>query len=265
MSWDLFDPPYAARIYMLWQSLRESIVDLFPPSAGRLEEKAYFATLEKIYAEDAYNSLSIEGYHVSDELIQRVVEGNWDPDGHIKDQTERDALAALGYFQAFQQVKESIRRIFDGASPSAEIEKHLSLWLRSLFQPLVNAQILRPQDLIGYRRHQVYIRGSRHIPFPKEALVDAMKAFFECLSKEPSASVRAILGHFLFVYIHPYMDGNGRIARFLMNVMFASEGYPWTIIQVKHRDRYFAALELASVENDIVPLAKFILEEMGTM
>jgi Fic family protein len=41
-------------------------------------------------------------------------------------------------------------------------------------------------------------------------------------------SVRAVLGRWLFDYIHPYMDGNGRMARFLMNTMLASGGYPWS-------------------------------------
>lgn len=38
----------------------------------------------------------------------------------------------------------------------------------------------------------------------------------------PYPGVRAVLGHFFFVYIHPYMDGNGRLGRFLMNALFAS-------------------------------------------
>jgi Fic family protein len=227
-----------------------------------MEKQTYFAALEKIYVEDAYNSLSIEGYRVSDELIRHVMEDEWNPDGNAQDRNMRDALAAFGYFQAFQHVKESIARIFEGASFALEAEKHISLLMRSLFQPLVDAHILRPEDLVGYRRHQVYIRGSRHIPFPKEALVDAMRAFFACLKEEENPAVRAILGHFLFVYIHPYMDGNGRVARFLMNVMFASGGYPWVVIQVKNRERYFAALELASVESNIAPLVTFIAEEM---
>ena len=51
-------------------------------------------------------------------------------------------------------------------------------------------------------------------------------ALFELLENEIEPSVRAVLGHWLFGYIHPYPDGNGRIARFLMNVMLASGGYP---------------------------------------
>jgi len=70
--------------------------------------------------------------------------------------------------------------------------------------------------------------------------------------------VRVVLGHFLLVYIHPYMDGNGRIGRFLMNVMLASGGYPWTVIPVGDRNAYMSALERASVGEDIVPFADFV-------
>jgi hypothetical protein len=45
--------------------------------------------------------------------------------------------------------------------------------------------------------------------------------------------VRVVLGHWLLGYIHPYPDGNGRMARFLMNAMLASGGYPWTVIRVE--------------------------------
>ncbi|TGS89991.1 hypothetical protein EN821_33950, partial [Mesorhizobium sp. M2D.F.Ca.ET.178.01.1.1] len=58
--------------------------------------------------------------------------------------------------------------------------------------------------------------------------------------------------------IHPYMDGNGRMGRFLMNVMMATGGYPWTIIPVQRRAGYMAALERASVHQDIVPFSRFL-------
>ena len=90
-----------------------------------------------------------------------------------------------------------------------------------------------------------------------------MPTFFDLLKEETEASVRIVLGHFIFVYIHPYFDGNGRIARFLMNSMMASGGYPWTIIPVEKRDKYMEALEKASIQNDITDFAKFISDQIG--
>ena len=78
------------------------------------------------------------------------------------------------------------------------------------------------------------------------------------LREEPEPSVRVVLGHFIFVYIHPYMDGNGRIGRFLMNVMLAAGGYPWTVIPLEKREDYMNALECGSVGQDIEPLANFL-------
>ena len=124
----------------------------------------------------------------------------------------------------------------------------------------VAAGILKASDLAGYRNHQVYIGNSQHVPLSVDAMRDAMPVLFELLEEETEASVRAVLGHFIFVFIHPYMDGNGRMGRFLMNVMLVSGGYPWTVIPVERRDDYMQALEKASAEQDIVPFTNFLSE-----
>ncbi len=54
---------------------------------------------------------------------------------------------------------------------------------------------------------------SRHVPPRYEAVRDLMPAFFSLLNDEEEPSVKAVLGHFYFVYIHPYIDGNGRPGR----------------------------------------------------
>lgn len=73
---------------------------------------------------------------------------------------------------------------------------------------------------------------------------------FELLKKEPEASARAVLGHYFFIYIRPYMDGNGRIGCLLMHTQLISGGYDWTIIPEERRATYKAALEKASVQSD---------------
>jgi Fic family protein len=231
-----------------------------PPGLATDHEK-YLSHVEDIYEKDAYNSLSIEGYQVDEDLILRVQNDQRNPDANPDDLQERNALAARGYYEAFLEVKKSLESLFQGKNPGEVVEKDLRKWYKSLFSPSVKAEIIKEADLVGYRKGQVYIRGSRHVPLPKEALMDAMDALFECLKKEEHAAVRAVLGHFIFVYIHPYMDGNGRTGRFLMNTMFASGGYPWTVIRVKNRKEYFRALEMGSTEGNIEPLARFVAQE----
>jgi Fic family protein len=54
------------------------------------------------------------------------------------------------------------------------------------------------------------------------------------------------------------MDGNGRMGRFLMNVMLAGGGFPWTVIPVEERNTYMAALEEASVRQNIAPFTRLL-------
>ena len=167
-------------------------------------------------------------------------------------------MAARGYWQTFQAVKQSIEKILAGKNPASTIRMDHRAWYRELFSPSVTAGILRARDLAGYRNGPVFIRGSMHVPPNREAVRELMPTFFDLLEEETEASVRVVLGHFVFVYIHPYIDGNGRIGRFLMNAMMASGGYPWTIIPVETRSAYMAALEAASVQQDIKIFAKFL-------
>ena len=89
-----------------------------------------------------------------------------------------------------------------------------------------------------------------------------MEELFGQLRDEPLASVRAVLGHFVFTWIHPFADGNGRLGRFLMNVQLASGGYPWTVVRMENRAEYMAALEAASVEGDIRSFAALLRREL---
>src|SRR5690606_9247875 len=142
--------------------------------------------------------------------------------------------------------------------PAAVADEDHGTWYREMFAPSVVAGLLKPADLAGYRNAQVYIRRSMHVPPDWNAVRDLMPAFFELLAVEQEPAVRVVLGHFIFVYIHPYMDGNGRIGRFLMNVMLAAGGYPWTVIPLEKRNSYLGALERASVGQDIAPFADFL-------
>lgn len=251
--------PYVNRLYLMWEKMREPIVKNFPTAPGRPENiDAYLKKVDDIYVSDAYHSLSIEGYRVNPELIQRVRSGDWNPDENSEDRKQHNALAARGYWQAYQLVRKSVRKVLEGENPGMVCDSDHGNWYREMFSPLVIAGLLRTTELAGYRNTQVYIRQSMHVPPRYEAVRSCMPAFFDLLMDEPEPSVRVVLGHFVFVYIHPYMDGNGRIGRFLMNVMLAAGGYPWTVIPLEKRDDYMDALENASVNQDIKPFATFL-------
>jgi len=250
--------PYANRIRLMWQEMRSQIIERFPKSPGLTKDTAeYLKKVEDIYGTDAYHSLSIEGYRVSRELIEQVRSGNWN-ETIENDKQQRDAMAARGYWQAYQEVIKSIKKVLSDQNSGDIAQNDFSAWYRELFAPSVTAGILPPSDLAGYRNMPVFIRKSKHVPPSKEDVRDAMPVLFELLSNETESSVRVVLGHFVFVYIHPYMDGNGRMGRFLMNVMMASGGYPWTVVPVEQRAIYMAALEEASVNQNIIPFTEFL-------
>jgi len=255
--------PIVGRLEMMWQAARDTVLKNFPKMPGLPKDSgSYLRYVDEIYQSDAYHSLSIEGYSVTPDLIEKVRQGGWNPDRNEKDRKDRDALAARGYWQAFKAVKESVSKVLAGANPGALARVEHKEWYGELFQPCVTAGLLRAGDLAGYRNNAVYLRTSRYVPPRWEAVRDAMPAFFDLLEKESEPSVRAVLGHWLFGYIHPYPDGNGRMARFMMNVMLASGGYPWTVIRVGDRKNYLAGLDRASIDMDIIPFTTLIAQRV---
>ncbi len=251
--------PYANRIKIMWEEYRKTVIKHFPDGPGIAKNHSdYLNSVDEIYTTDAYHSLSIERYKVSVELIEKVKSGDWNIEENKEDINQRDAMAARGYWQATQSIKSSIKKILEGSNSGVIADQDHTKWYQELFAPSVTVGILKLSDLAGYRTNQVYISQSQHVPLNKDAVRDAMPILFELLENESNPGVRSVLGHFIFVYIHPYMDGNGRMARFLMNLMLASGGYPWTVIPVEERKTYMSSLEKASIEGDIEPFTIFI-------
>lgn len=251
--------PYVLRIHQMWAAKRDPIIAAFGDPPGMpTNTHAYLADIEARYATDAYNSLSIEGYNVTEALIARVRSGAWDAQNE-EDKKSRDAMAAKGYSLAHTEVIKTIVKILAGENAGATLRATLIDWNLALWKPSVQAGILKPEELAGYRNSPVYIRNADHVPPPREAVRDVMPEFFNLLETETHAGVRAVLGHFVFVFIHPYMDGNGRLGRFIMNAMLASGGYPWLVVPVARRNDYLAALNEASGKGNIKPFADFLV------
>ncbi len=256
-------PPIVSRLTAFWNAMRDPVQDIFPAPPGLPEDaSAYLQAVEDIYESDAYHSLSIEGYTVTPKLIERVRAGGWDPTGNEADRCDRDALAARGYWQAFQAVKALLERVLVGEDPGPLLDAAHREWYRELFQPFVSVGLFSPGDLARYRNGAVFLRGSRHVPPRGEVIREAMPALLDLINSEREASVRAVLSHWMIGYIHPYPDGNGRIARFLMNLLLAWGGYPWTVIRVEDCEEYLATLETASVDLDIKPFARFVADRV---
>lgn len=251
--------PYATRLQLLWVELRDQLRELVgqKPKPPADINKA-LDDLEERYVTDAYHSLSIEGYQVTPDLIDKVRSGNWNPDSTEDDKKQLNAMAARGYYDAHLAVKEFIVQIHQHGVGVADLRKSLATWYRSLFGPMVKAGTLNPVDLAGYRNRPVFIRGSRHTPLPAESLLDAMEVLFELIASEEHPMIQALLGHFFIGYIHPFPDGNGRCARFMMNALLVAGGYEWTIIKVDDRQEYMEALEAASIDHSITKFFEVI-------
>jgi len=256
--------PYALRLQAMWKQYRLKVMEVLEEyDLVKQERQTLLAQMDEKYQADAYHSLSIEGYKVTLNLIDKVSNGEWNPEKNNQDNETRNALAAKGYYLVFEAVKETIANIITekkSMSHSLSIEHHV--WYQKLFEPSIVSGLLEAHHLAGYRNHQVYLQGSKHVPFPKEAIVDAMEVYFELLEEEENPLVQAILGHHMFGFIHPYMDGNGRMARFIMNALLVSAGYSWVIIKVEDRHEYMQCLEEASVDGEIDRFARFVLDEI---
>lgn len=256
--------PYVNRMRLMWAKMRLVVIEQFPRNnLSKVENtvidiETYMAAVDDNYVTDAYHSLSIEGYRVTRELIELVRSGNWQVGASDESKKHLDAMAAKGYWEAFQEVKKAVRSVLEGENAGQVLEQAHSDWYLALFGPSVVAGIIKQTDLAGYRTGPVYIRQSMHTPPNREALRDMMPTLFDLLTAEENPAVRVVLGHFMFVYIHPYFDGNGRMGRFIMNLMMASGGYPWTVIPVEKRTQYMEALEAASTRKDILPFAQFV-------
>ncbi len=106
-----------------------------------------------------------------------------------------------------------------------------------------------------YRQTQVFIRGAATEPPPPQDVPRRMRKFVEWLQSiqgEHPAKVAADV-HLRFVEIHPFIDGNGRTARLLMNLILLGHGYPIAIVKTEERQMYMKAIEGAiltgSLEN----------------
>lgn len=118
---------------------------------------------------------------------------------------------------------------------------------------------VEPVEAGRFRTTQVYVGSFQ--PTPPELISSEMDEFIVWLNDENTQSLHpvelAALAHYKFVIIHPFVDGNGRTSRLLMNMLLMQHGFPPVIIRVQDRLEYYETLQLAN-EGDVRPFIRFI-------
>lgn len=270
VGWELIIPPLIARsgttrqpwldsLRLAVQRSREEVAAVLKEaklSLPTLSPDDLLRTAREAKAYDAYHSSSIEGYRLSLEEVSLLFGGRGAGKATIEDIQSR--LAVVGYGIAFDNL---IRRIRDGGGgvPLSEALA-LDLYL-DLFTPSVEGGVVKAGDLRGWRTNPVFIRDTLFVPPSHQKIQPMLDVLFRELGEidESEGLVRGILVHLWFVWIHPFPDGNGRVARFLMNTALLSGGVPWLTIRVEQRAPYFAALRRAQVEEEYRDFARFVV------
>src|SRR5690606_37840888 len=122
-----------------------------------------------------------------------------------------------------------------------------------------------------YRNENVIISGARHIPPGAVQIHSQMERFirwYELEGQKLHPIERASIIHVDFVGIHPFIDGNGRTARLLLNFELMKSGYPPIVIPKEKRSEYYTALDHAHTSGDktmFISLVTDILEETFDM
>ena len=242
--------PAAGRVEGLWNAYAPIINNFFEKSEFKYFDS--FASVDKHieeqFKQDSYNSLTIEGYEVTLDTIEKIHAGEIE----FSKNDDDNKRAVVGYSLAYKQVKADILASLDNDLDMPDV----NAWRMLLFSSMAEEESAMRQ----YRREAVFIRGSMHVPVNFSCIIDCMDTLRECIegSQNDLPITRAALSHILLVYIHPWSDGNGRTSRFLMNYFLCKEKLPWLIIKHEERQKYFNALEEAQVSNNIVPFMNYI-------
>ena len=248
--------PWGQRVFSLWREMRPRVIDCFPP--GRppaVNAKRCLRAVDDVCFADAWHSLAIDGLEVTPGVLDRVRAPEWRLATGTVNEAHRPELAARGQWRAFLAARRSLERILARAHPGDVIRAELGNWQQEMIAPLAAALPGNSPAQSGYREGPALPCG-RHVAPEGKAIGQAMDAVFLLLRSEDQPAVRAVLGHFFLLYLQPFAEGNGRLARLLMNVLLASGGLPWTVLPAEQAGEYQAAVETACVEGDITLLAR---------
>ncbi|WGK93999.1 MULTISPECIES: Fic family protein [Flavobacterium] len=171
----------------------------------------------------------------------------------ISGKSMREHLEAINHQEAIAFIKDLMN-------------KNTSLIEREVLS--IHNLILRgihPEDAGRYRKVQVMIKGSTHMPPQPFLVAKEMEDYFiwyETNKNKLHPVVLAAEMHERLVTIHPFIDGNGRTSRLVMNLILLQHGY--VIANIKgdydNRMRYYQALETAQTENNKEDFLLFVAQ-----
>jgi Fic family protein len=200
-----------------------------------------------------YHSNAIEGNTLDVGETRLVVEQGLTLTGKpLKDQAEAKNLsAALDYL-------EELAASRDRPITEADVRKIHGVVLKGIDDRNAGA----------YRTVPVEISGSQYKPPAPESIAAEMERFGVWLQeasvpgkrfKVDDALLAAAAAHTWFVTVHPFVDGNGRVARLLMNLILMRYGYPIAVITREDRLRYYDALEVSQA-SDLTAVVALLVE-----
>ena len=203
-------------------------IDAFRPLPPRT-----LAQLKEYYRVGlTYSSNAIEGNSLTETETKIVLE-----DGiTIGGKPLKDHYEAIGHGEAYDHV-------YTLAKEKVFTEDDLKK-LHKLFYRRINED-----DAGMYRKESVFISGSKYsLPTP-EKVPALMESFIKSIGEKSHPVEYAAIAHKEFVFIHPFIDGNGRVARLLMNLILLQKGYCLAIIPPILRMDYVKALEKAHTDD----------------
>ncbi|MDR1211387.1 MAG: Fic family protein [Spirochaetaceae bacterium] len=201
----------------------------FPPEIVRKLDEQF--TLEW-----TYNSNAIEGNTLSPRETDLVINRGLT----IGNKTLQEHFEAVNH-------KQSIQFVYDFVKKKKELDEALVLEIHKIILKNIS-----DADAGQYRNVNVMIRGAVHLP-PSAVKIPALMAeffawYYEKKSKLSAVELAAWV-HYKLVYIHPFIDGNGRTSRLIMNLILLQNGYPPAVILHIDRRKYYQVLQEADREH----------------
>ncbi|XP_054248844.1 protein adenylyltransferase FICD [Indicator indicator] len=200
--------------------------------------------MEESYYHHIYHTVAIEGNTLTLSEIRHIIETRYAVPG--KSLVEQNEV--IGMHAALKYINTTlVSRI--GSVTAADI---LEIHRRVL-------GYADPLEAGRFRATQVFV--GHHIPPHPQDVEKQMQEFVQWINSEDAMSLHpvefAALAHYKLVYIHPFVDGNGRTSRLLMNLILMQAGYPPITIRKEQRAEYYHVLEVAN-EGDVRPFIRFI-------